>query len=217
MVCTTPVTVNHLCQPCGSHYKAWGARLANRVGFMTYAVGGTKSGALLRGYKGAEPSPADIDVMRTFCLLGLTEHNGCLARITGVSPSRWAVVPSLGGRAGDHPLRAVMRGVLTPSHEVELMPGSHIHDPRAATPENFAVIGAVPVNSHVVVVDDTWTSGGHAQSAAMALRVAGAGLVSVFCVARWLRPEWSDNAPFISTRLMSPYTIHCPWTSGGCP
>ncbi len=36
----------------------------------------------------------------------------------------------------------------------------------------------------VLVVDDTWTQGGHAQSAAAALKLAGAGTVGIFVLGR---------------------------------
>jgi len=42
----------------------------------------------------------------------------------------------------------------------------------------------------VLLVDDTWTTGGHSQSAAFALRDAGASSVGLVVIGRHVRPEW---------------------------
>jgi predicted amidophosphoribosyltransferase len=42
----------------------------------------------------------------------------------------------------------------------------------------------------VLLVDDTWTAGGHAQSAAYALRAAGASTVGLVVLGRHIRPDW---------------------------
>jgi hypothetical protein len=65
---------------------------------------------------------------------------------------------------------------------------------------------------------DTWATGGHVQSAVLALREAGAARVSVLVVARWLKEDYGDNKSFIgelADRDYDPRT--CPWTGAGCP
>jgi predicted amidophosphoribosyltransferase len=52
------------------------------------------------------------------------------------------------------------------------------------------------VNSHVrgrrvLLIEDTWTSGGNAQSAALILRRGGAASMTIVAIARWLKPEES--------------------------
>jgi predicted amidophosphoribosyltransferase len=42
----------------------------------------------------------------------------------------------------------------------------------------------------VLLLDDTWTTGGHAQSSAAALRAAGARTVALVVIGRHLRREW---------------------------
>jgi adenine/guanine phosphoribosyltransferase-like PRPP-binding protein len=42
----------------------------------------------------------------------------------------------------------------------------------------------------VLLLDDTWTTGGHAQSAAAALRAAGARKVALVVIGRHLRRDW---------------------------
>lgn len=46
---------------------------------------------------------------------------------------------------------------------------------------------------HVLLVEDTWTTGGNAQSAALTLRHGGAASVTIVALARWLKleePNW---------------------------
>jgi orotate phosphoribosyltransferase len=45
----------------------------------------------------------------------------------------------------------------------------------------------------VLVVDDTWTTGANAQSAAGALKTTGAGRVAVLAIGRHVNPEWKGN------------------------
>lgn len=70
----------------------------------------------------------------------------------------------------------------------------------------------------MLLVDDAWASGGHAQSAALALRRTGAERVSLLVVARWINPEYGRNSSFlqgIAHRDYDPET--CPWTGSRCP
>ncbi len=43
---------------------------------------------------------------------------------------------------------------------------------------------------NVLVIDDTWTTGAHAQSASAALKVAGAAAVAVLAIGRWFNPDY---------------------------
>lgn len=92
-------------------------------------------------------------------------------------------------------------------------------DPRAVTAANFSVTSAVPDASHVLLIDDTWTSGGHALSAALSLKKAGAKHVSILVLARWLTIEWEATTSQWLKRLDGPDydPVVCPWTQGPCP
>jgi adenine/guanine phosphoribosyltransferase-like PRPP-binding protein len=63
----------------------------------------------------------------------------------------------------------------------------------------------MPPESHVLLIDDTWTTGGHAESAALALRKAGAAQVSALVVARWLKENYGDNKRFIADLATQDY------------
>jgi adenine/guanine phosphoribosyltransferase-like PRPP-binding protein len=76
----------------------------------------------------------------------------------------------------------------------------------------------LPQGSHVLLIDDTWASGGHAQSAVLALRAAGASRVSVLVVARWLKEDYGENKQFIVDLANCDYNpLICPWTGTDCP
>jgi adenine/guanine phosphoribosyltransferase-like PRPP-binding protein len=57
----------------------------------------------------------------------------------------------------------------------------------------------VPVaGADVLVVDDTWVSGGSAQSAAAALKLAGARHVAVVVLGRHVNPDDPRSAKFLA-------------------
>lgn len=217
-VCATPeANSSGLCSPCAGHLSAWGSQLADRVGFVFYGVGGTQSGQLLRGYKAPQPGPSHSDIMRTFLYLGVREHKPCLERLGLPLPTHWATVPSLKTFHRPHPLNEMMGSMFSRASEISLVANRSVSDPRAAHPAHFHVD---PISStvHVLLVDDTWARGGHAQSAAMSLKGAGATHVSILCLARWINRDWSNNAAFLNLRAAVPFSSAvCPWTGGACP
>jgi hypothetical protein len=217
-VCATPeANQSGLCTPCSSHISSWGPLLADRVGFIFYGIGGTQSGRLLRGYKEPQAGPSHADIIRTFLYLGVREHKTCLGNLGLSIPTHWATVPSLKSFDRPHPLNQIMGSIFPRTAEVQLTANRNVTDPRAADPAHFR---AAPLNSlaHVLLVDDTWARGGHAQSAAMSLKKAGVNHVSILCLARWINREWSNNAAFLELRAAVPYnSAICPWTGGACP
>jgi len=81
-----------------------------------------------------------------------------------------AVVPTARGRPGVHPLRGLIGDSLAlPRAELSARPrGLQVRD---LDPERFSV-SPLP-GARVLLIDDTWTTGSSAQSAAIALRGAG--------------------------------------------
>jgi orotate phosphoribosyltransferase len=57
----------------------------------------------------------------------------------------------------------------------------------------------------VLVIDDTWTTGASAQSAAAALRRAGSGPVGAVVIGRHINPEWDDNDRRLSALQEQPF------------
>lgn len=100
-----------------------------------------------------------------------------------------------------------------------LVPGSEARCDRNVNAGKFTVdLAADVAGRHVLVIDDVWTTGSNAQSAALTLRRAGAAAVSVLIIGRWLNPRNRLTQRFIRHRLGAPYDCHvCPVTGGVCP
>jgi hypothetical protein len=217
-LCATPLDYpgTSLCTSCSRHRSQWGDLACSRVGFMIYGIGGEQSGTLLRGYKSVLPGPSHTKIMSGLCQTGSLGHRECVMKLTGHRPTHWSTVPSLPHTGKAHPLKAIMNVLIAPGHELILMGAASVQSPRNADPAHFVHVGEMPPEAHVLLIDDTWSSGGHAQSAAMALRLAGATSVSILCIGRWINPEWGPNKPFLAERIgYNPYV--CPWTGAGCP
>jgi hypothetical protein len=135
--------------------------------------------------------------------------------VVGAPVTHWATVPSLPAKPGEHPLHKLV-GKYIPATEVTLTAAAQVANPRDVNPGHFRADAQLSSDSHVMLLDDTWTSGGHAQSAVLAVRAAGAGHVSILVVARWVKEDFGDNAQFL--RGLPDYNPQiCPWTGGECP
>jgi hypothetical protein len=215
-VCCTPTGGYSQCTACRDHAQAFGAQLADLVAPIVYAVGGDQTGYVMRGYKSQRPVEEHVGIVAMVAMLGVGLHTACAGVLLDSPVTHWSTVPSLPAKPGPHPLRRLVHPAAD-GPEVTLAAAAAVSDARLVTPTHFSA-PALPKDSHVLLVDDTWTRGGHAQSAALALRAAGASHVSVMVVARWVNPEFRDNAEWLRRRLTRDFDAYtCPWTGAGCP
>jgi predicted amidophosphoribosyltransferase len=63
---------------------------------------------------------------------------------------------------------------------------------REFNPHKFATTSPLS-GEPILLIDDTWTTGASAQSAAAALKRAGAGPVAAIVIGRHLNREWHEN------------------------
>jgi hypothetical protein len=94
-----------------------------------------------------------------------------------------------------HPLRTIVGELAGPTrdrHERLLRRTDRPVTPRAHDPGKFAATRALS-GQPVLLIDDTWTTGANAQSAAAALKAAGAGPVAALVIGRHLKREWHEN------------------------
>jgi hypothetical protein len=112
-------------------------------------------------------------------------------------------VPSGQGRPGPHPLRGLLSPYLALA-EVTLTVRTDEPLGRSLNPWRFAA-GRGAAGAGVLLLDDTWVSGASAQSAAAALRMAGARHVAVVVLGRHLNPADPGSRPMISALAASPY------------
>lgn len=215
LTCATPVAGSYpLCLPCNEHRRALPAGIADRVGLMTYAVAGQQAGFTMLTYKGQRPNPGAWTAVAVTLAYALAHHRRCAERLAGQPITAWSSVPSLPPKQRLHPLREMIR-LLTPDGEAVLT-ARDTTTPRKLQSDHFSA-EPLPRGSHVLLLDDTWVSGGRVQSAAAALRAAGAAEVSALVVARWIRLDWPPSQAFFGDRHVDYDPDVCPWTGAVCP
>jgi hypothetical protein len=222
--CFTPILSGQHCSKCGEHLAIPG--IPDLLGFMTYAghlSPISQSGYTMRGYKNpAIPqSGGPWQTVVLLAALGLQGHRHCPGKILGINPSGWATVPSLPPKPQPHPLNEMARSLArSAASEIVLQGSTSVADARAVNRDHFKVVSGDPSGRHILLVDDTWTGGGHLMSAALALRKAGASHVSALLLARWLTEGFGATTPrWARDNLTLPdYQADiCPWTQGDCP
>lgn len=193
-------------------------RLANRVVPLFYAVREGQSGQMMRNYKAPVSAPGLGRRLRNLLYLALATHLPCITRDVGIEVSAWSVLPSTRAPKTAHPFRQIALDVLEsfePSHRTEIIlePGPNFAPtPRRYVSGMWKVANPAPTEGrHVLLFDDTWTTGGNAQSAAAALRNVGARAVTIMVMGRWLNPDYAGTDEFITGHLTRDYDFaHCP-------
>lgn len=214
-VCAAPAAGYTRCFICQGHRAQAG--LADRTAFLTFAVAGQQSAYVMRGYKAQPPVGEHVTTVTLLALLALVMHRDCPGAMASQPVTHWATVPSLPARPGEHPLHRII-GNVAPGNEIRLTAAAQCRAPRDVSPAHFSAGAPLPPGSHVLLIDDTWTTGGHAQSAVLALRRAAATQVSVLVVARWINKDYRGNAAFLTELAGRDYDpAVCPWTGGACP
>jgi len=211
-VCRGPVRPGFArCYQCHRHALLGSALLADAVVPISYAIKGTPFADDLWRYKSAPvpptsaPAPAPALVatpasarasVLALMLAFLTDHGPCVWQRAGMPPpDRLAVVPTGAGRPGPHPLlRLVWPYLRLPGCSLALRPGRQGRD---LDLDRFQVL-ARPAGASVLLLDDTWVSGASAQSAAAALKLAGARHVAVIVLGRHVNPDDAASAPLLA-------------------
>jgi hypothetical protein len=222
-VCTAPVDGYQLCLQC--HERSRGPqsdKLADLVVPVVYGGHNLQSQRLLHGYK--QPIPAGVTddraaLVMLLLLITYSRHGACIDKKVGNPVNAWTAVPSTSGRT-QHPLRELASQARLKGLEIVATPGqTQPTDARHTLPGRFAFNPHHAVaGRHVLVVDDTWTTGGHAQSMAIDLKNAGASHVTILVLARWLNTDWQPTRDYLSQHPhvdFDPAT--CPVTGHTCP
>ncbi len=179
-----------------------GGLLADAVAAVGYAVPGGQLAGDLRRYKAegvpAAASRAAAARLRAALQGFLAEHGPGLWRAAGMpgGPAAAAVVPSGQGRPGRHPLASlVLASAGLPLVGVAVRP-AQVHA-RGVNPA-WARVDAPVAGADLLVVDDTWVSGGSAQSVAAALKRSGARRVAIVVLGRQVNPADPRSAKFLA-------------------
>jgi hypothetical protein len=173
------------CFQCELHAQTAPGLLADTVAPVAYAAKGSRLARDLWLYKAGRPaSRAAGSRLLLLLLMFLHDHGPQVWRQAGMArPSHVCVVPSGRGRAGPHPLQALVAPYLAlPWVSMCPRPGG---DPwaRSLDAGRFGA-GQQVMGAGMLLLDDTWASGASAQSAAVALKQSGARAVAVVVIGR---------------------------------
>lgn len=153
---------------------------------------------VLRQYKDGPPPWRALFTLHLAAILATftARHMGCLAGPLGGRPDLVATVPTTRDRQrpGRHPLETAVAAArpLAGLHAPLLNPGPADVGHSRADDEAFTTSGRLS-GERVLLIDDTFTTGARAQSAASALRAGGASAVTVLTIGRVIWPDWNDN------------------------
>ncbi|MFI7298128.1 hypothetical protein [Streptomyces sp. NPDC050121] len=189
------------CRQCQQAGAILGAGLADAVVPVSLALKGEQYANELWRYKNATGPQRQYFRMGLAAVLWrfLAAHESCIANHCAV-PGFGIVttVPSTSGRDA-HPLRTMT---------AETVGATRDRYRDLLTPEpNAAALGRTPSRARyrstalwgedVLLIDDTWASGNHAQSASAALKAAGAGSVAIVVLGRHLNISFGDTATLV--------------------
>ena len=205
LVCRGPAQPGFArCYQCAAHAAFGPGLLADVVVPIAYAVRGTPFADDLWRYKTERgPGAPAARSLLALLLAFLDDHAACIWRRAAMpEPGRLAVVPSGTGRPGPHPLLALASPhVSLPLWPLAIRPGRQGRD---LDVHRFQA-GPGPRGGAVLLLDDTWVSGASAQSAAAALKLAGAGGVAVVVLGRHVNPADPRSARFAAGLAPGPY------------
>lgn len=127
----------------------------------------------------------------------LADHEQCVAAAALVPAfDIVATVPSSDRRRDERqPLRRIVGEIVLPTrdrYERLLTRSSAQVEERAFSADKYVAARRLAGES-LLVIDDTWTTGANAQSAAATLRQAGAGLVAAVIIGRHINRDWQAN------------------------
>jgi hypothetical protein len=187
-----------------------GGRGLDLVVPISYSVAGEQLHHALVFYKrGPEPVATELGLQLAAILWRfLAEHERCVARTFGVETIPVVTtVPSNDRRRDDaHPLHGLVKRTIKPTRERFrrlLRRTDHPAAPHVFCDERY--VATAPLNGEaVLLIDDTWTTGANAHSAATALKLAGAGPVAAVVIGRHLNRHWGGNDTRLS-RLPTPF------------
>lgn len=204
--CTTPLDDSRsfsTCFDCGQMTDA-----ASRIGLILWAPKPDQIYRDLQEYKTTSvANTAARQRLRQLLHDAFRLHSPCIRGNAQPGSTAIAVVPSTRPeRQGQpHPLQSLLD--FFPPSQVFLAPqyspdsSRTTGERRQYRPEDWKVQpDGETVPSHVLVVDDSWVRGGHAQSLAGAYRRAGATQVTVLCIGRVLDPDnWAPTERLLAS------------------
>lgn len=222
-VCRGPALDSDVCARCQSTEQTLGGATCDHTFFLAYADGHnpggwSQSAQTMRLYKDKPPTELCVEHVHELTFVVTWLHDDCMRAADGGWDAA-AFVPSRTPREGLHPVTGIARNVSRLAaddpasggpHEIKRMglePGP-VNVSRVANAARFAVPDKWRPRiegKKVLLVDDTWATGTSIQSAAAALKAAGAVSVTGLCVARWLGWDWESHIPLLKRVTAAAY------------
>jgi predicted amidophosphoribosyltransferase len=179
---------------------AYGRPVLDAVLPISYSVAGEQLHHALASYKRLDGEVAHRlgAILAAILWRFLAEHESCLAGAAGAEKFQLVTTVPSGDRARDehHPLRHIVGELVGPTrdrHERLLRRSDGEVAARTFNQDKFEPTTSLQRNTPILLIDDTWTTGASAQSAAAALKAAGAGPVAAVVLGRHLNREWHQN------------------------
>ncbi len=178
---------------------AHGGRSLDAVAPISYSVAGEQLHHVLSTYKRRSDRIGRRFGVELAAVLWrhLAAHEQCVAHAVGIDAfSIVTTVPSGDAqRDAAHPLHAIVGELVGPVRDRHRRALRRSALPSGA--HEFSVGKFEPTadvtGESVLVIDDTWTTGANAQSAAAALKAAGAVRVAAVVVGRYVNRDWRHN------------------------
>jgi predicted amidophosphoribosyltransferase len=193
------------CYRCG-HSGPWIDAMAP----ISYSVAHEQLHHALAGYKRLPSAVAHRLEIELAAVLWrhLAAHERCLAQAAGTHGFELVTtVPSSSGeRDAVHPLHRIAGRLAGPTrsrHERLLRRTGTSVAPREFNAHKYEAVAELAGRS-VLLIDDTWTTGANARSAAAALKMAGAGAVAALVIGRHVNRDWQRNDRLLQA-LESPF------------
>lgn len=222
-VCRGPSKAGYFtCWPCREAGRLLGTSAADTVVPVSLALKGEQYANELWRYKNTAGPQQQYFRMGLAAVLWrfLALHEDCITGHCAVDGfDVVTTVPSTSGRL-DHPLRTMVAeivGVTRDRHRDLLTPTSVAAD--LGRTASFARYTSAKLRGeNILLIDDTWATGNHAQSAAAALKAAGAGSVAIVVLGRHLNIGYGNTAIHIEQARLRRYSWDVcplkPWKHG---
>ena len=208
MLTPLPPTAAGVCSICLTFTQGYGtcypcrhqARFTDAVLPISYSVHFGQLHTALQQYKRAVQTAARPLQLQLAAVLWrfLAAHEQCLAGAAGVDRFELvATVPSSEQRRDEtHPLRRIVGEIVEPTRgryrRLLMRSGTPVPD-RTVDPGKYSPTEDL-AGENILLIDDTWTTGADVQSAAGALKTAGADRIGVVVLGRHIHEDYQDNA-----------------------